>query len=495
MTSLLIIDDEPKMSGVLARMLARDGYDVEWTDSPVQALEKFSQRGFDIVLCDLRMPEMSGIDVLERAKRANPGMDFVMMTAYATPQTAVESMKKGAIDYLIKPFAIEELKALIKRIEQTRAGREEDTPQLDELQAQVKSLASSSDAEVRKADGGTAGRGAAEPVALRGVVVASPQMQDVLARVRKVAASNASVLLRGESGTGKEVLARAIHALSTRANATLVTVNCGAIPESLMESELFGHLKGSFTGASENRKGMFESASGGTIFLDEIGELPLHLQVKLLRVLQEGEVQRIGESVQHKVDVRVIAATNRNLEDAVAKGEFRQDLYYRLNVIPINLPPLRDRPLDLEPLIDHFVTRFSGKSSAKTLSADARALLMGYDYPGNIRELENAIEHAVVLSDGPSLQVADLPFQIQNFQWAKGLGAGPVGLSDGVDHMHLEDIEKRCILSALEKTRYNHTRAAAHLGITRRTLGYRIQKYGLEEFIDASVRKIKDART
>ncbi|MGI8907850.1 MAG: sigma-54-dependent transcriptional regulator [Candidatus Sumerlaeaceae bacterium] len=489
MTSLLIVDDEPKMSGVLARMLARDGYDVDWTDSPATALEKLNDRGFDIVLCDLRMPEMSGIDVLERAKRVNPAMDFVMMTAFATPQTAVESMKKGAIDYLIKPFAIEELKALIKRIEQSRTDREEETPSHHELKEYAGSLTATPTGSTPAVQ-----NTGATPEALKGIVAGSTQMQDVLTRTRKVAASNASVLLRGESGTGKEVLARAIHSLSARKAAPLVIINCGAIPESLMESELFGHLKGSFTGANENRKGMFESANGGSIFLDEIGELPLHLQVKLLRVLQEGEVQRVGESVQHKVDVRVIAATNRNLEDAVARGEFRQDLYYRLNVIPITLPPLRERPGDLQPLIQHFLRRFTAAGSPKTLSPDAQALLMRYDYPGNIRELENAIEHAVVLSDGATIHVTDLPFQIQNFEWARGIGSAPAGSGATGEHMHLEEIEKRCILSALEKTRYNHTRAAAHLGITRRTLGYRIQKYGLEAQIDTAIDRLKESR-
>jgi transcriptional regulator with PAS, ATPase and Fis domain len=237
---------------------------------------------------------------------------------------------------------------------------------------------------------------------------------------------------------------------------------------------------------------MFEAANGGSIFLDEIGELPLHLQVKLLRVLQEGEVQRVGESVQQKVDVRVIAATNRNLEDGVLKGDFRQDLYYRLNVIPIHLPPLRERQGDLEALIEHFLARFS-HGAKKSLSSDAHNLLLRYDYPGNIRELENAIEHAVVLSDGALIHVTDLPFQVQNFEWTRGIGAAPAPISGG-DNMHLEEIEKRCILSALEKTRYNYTRAAAHLGITRRTLGYRIQKYGLDHHIDEAIRKLKESK-
>lgn len=463
MTSLLIIDDEPKISGVLSRMLAKDGYEVDWTDNPVQGLEKLSARHFDIILCDLKMPELSGIDVLERAKRISPDTDFVVMTAYASAQTAVESMKKGAVDYLIKPFPIDELKLLIQRIEETKNLKEENQRLKDAI---------------------------GQKFSFQNIVAESKQMQDVLSRARKVASSNSSVLLRGESGTGKEVLAKAIHNMSSRAKGPLVVVNCGAIPENLMESELFGHVKGSFTGAIETRKGMFETANTGTIFLDEIGEVPVHLQVKLLRVLQEGEVQRVGESTPRKVDVRIIAATNRNLEDAVAQGGFRQDLYYRLNVIPVQIPPLRERRDDIPALIEYFLKRYTPEGQSKRLSPDAVNLLMKYEYPGNIRELENAIEHAVVLSESDVIHVSDLPLQIQNFEWARGAGVS----GGSIDHMHLEDVEKRCILSALEKTRYNHTRAAAHLGITRRTLGYRIQKYGLETIIEENQRKLREEK-
>lgn len=463
MTSLLIIDDEPKMSGVLSRLLSKEGYEVEFTDSPAQGLEKLAARSFDIIFCDLKMPELSGIDVLERAKRISPSTDFVVMTAYASAQTAVESMKKGAFDYLIKPFPIDELKLLIQRIEETRNLKEENQ-RLKEVIGQKFSF--------------------------ENIVARSKQMQDVLARARKVAGSNASVLLRGESGTGKEVLAKAIHNMSSRAKGPLVIANCGAIPENLLESEFFGHIRGSFTGAIETRKGMFETAHTGSIFLDEIGEVPLHLQVKLLRVLQEGEIQRVGESMPRKVDVRIIAATNRDLEEAVAQQQFRQDLYYRLNVIPVHLPPLRERRDDLVPLIEHFLVRFSPAGHIKRLSPDALALLQRYDYPGNIRELENAIEHAVVLSEDDLIHVSDLPLQIQNFEWARSAGAAAP--SSG-NHMHLEDIEKRCILSALEKTQYNYTRAAAHLGITRRTLGYRIQKYSLSDIIEENLRRLRES--
>ena len=469
MTSLLIIDDEEKISAVLARMLTKDGYEVARTTNPAEGVRLFTERHFDVILCDLRMPEMSGIDVLDHARRHAPTSDFVVMTAYASVATAVESMKKGALDYLIKPFAVDELRLLLHRIEETRGLREENV-------------------RLREVIG--------ETYRLENFIAQSPMMQNVLARARKVASSDASVLLRGESGTGKEVLAKAIHAMSHRAAGPLVIVNCGAVPENLLESEFFGHIKGSFTGAIDNRKGMFETAHGGSIFLDEIGEVPLHLQVKLLRVLQEGEIQRVGESTPVRVDVRIIAATNRNLEQDVEEGVFRQDLYYRLNVIPIHLPPLRERREDIAPLIEHFLRKFSPGGNPPRVPPDVLQLLLGYSYPGNIRELENAMEHAVVLGNGEQLTVDDLPLQIQSAQWGEmpSISAGVAGASPNAaprptGGATLEEMEKRAMLTALESTRYNHTRAAALLGITRRTLGYRIQKYGLTEIVEENIRR------
>ncbi|AXA37570.1 Response regulator of zinc sigma-54-dependent two-component system [Candidatus Sumerlaea chitinivorans] len=442
-------------------MLEREGHEVARATTPDEGLALLGQQAFDVVLCDLRMPGMSGIEVLDRAKQIRPTTDFVMMTAYAEVATAVESMKKGALDYLIKPFPFDELKLLLKRIEETRHLKEENERLRDVIR---------------------------QKFSIENIVAVSRAMRDVLERARKVAAANSSVLLHGESGTGKEVLAKAIHLMSSRASGPLIVVNCGAVPESLMESEFFGHVKGSFTGAIETRKGMFESAHGGTIFLDEIGEVPLHLQVKLLRVLQEGEIQRVGDSVPRKVDVRVIAATNRNLEAEVAAGRFRQDLYYRLNVIPIYIPPLRERREDIPPLIEHFLRKYAQGASPKRLSRDAFQLLMRYDYPGNIRELENAIEHAVVLSEGEEIQSADLPIQIQNASQERPLAR------EALEQWKLEDLEKQAILAALEKTRYNFTRAATHLGITRRTLGYRIKKYGLEEQISEKLKEVRRSR-
>jgi DNA-binding NtrC family response regulator len=457
MLRLLIVDDEVQMGVVLGRMLEREGYSVRHTTSGKEALDLLAAEQFDLVLCDMRMPNLSGLELLQQAKRVAPDVDFVMMTAYADTRSAVECMKNGALDYLIKPFPMDELKVILERVAETRQLREEN----ERLREMVD-----------------------ERVSLDNIVAASRAMQDVLARARKVATANSSVLLLGESGTGKEIIAKAIHRLSPRAQKRLVVVNCAAIPETLLESELFGHTRGSYTGATETRRGMFETADTGTIFLDEIGDMPQHLQVKLLRVLQEGEIQRIGENTPRKVDVRVIAATNRNLEQLVAQGRFRQDLYYRLNVIPISIPPLRERRDDIPPLIEHFLRKYARHGPPKQVSPEALALLLRYDYPGNVRELENAIEHAVVLSEGNTIQVGDLPLQIQNAEWQQVIYPMP-----GSDTMQLEELERRAMLAALEKTNYNMTRAAAHLGITRRTLGYRIKKYGLSALIAEKLRR------
>ncbi|MFW6304112.1 MAG: sigma-54-dependent transcriptional regulator, partial [Candidatus Sumerlaeota bacterium] len=306
--SILIIDDELKMCKALKHVLAREGYDVDITDDPRQALQLFAEKKYSIVLCDLKMPGLSGLDVLEHLRKVEPDVSVIMMTAYASAETAVEAMKKGAYDYLIKPFSTDELKILVKRCCETQ-----------NLQAENQRLREQLD----------------ERFSMENIVAVSKQMQTVLKRARKVADSQATVLITGESGTGKELLASVMHQQSPRRDKPLVTVNCGALPESLLESELFGHKKGAFTGAEENREGRFQIADKGTLFLDEIGEISPAMQVKLLRVLQAGEMQRVGESQTRIVDVRVVAATNRNLEEMVADGSFRTDLYYRLNVVPI----------------------------------------------------------------------------------------------------------------------------------------------------------------
>ncbi|MCC5876020.1 MAG: sigma-54-dependent Fis family transcriptional regulator, partial [Candidatus Sumerlaeia bacterium] len=322
----------------------------------------------------------------------------------------------------------------------------------------------------------------ASPSTIEGIQCPSEKMVALYAKALKVAQSNASVLLRGESGTGKEVMADFIQAKSPRSTKPYLKINCGALPENLLESELFGHIKGSFTGSVADRAGLFESADGGTVLLDEVGEVSPSLQVKLLRVLQQGEYSRVGESATRRVDARVIAATNRPLEKMVEDGTFRKDLYYRLNVVPIELPPLRERPGDLHVLIRHFAGKFH-QSGPVHFTAEVLKLMEDYPWPGNIRELENAIEHAIVLGDPARIGPEDLPAAIQEFL-AEGPGAGGNPAAPMVGQASLEEIEKSCLLQALEKTKGNRTRAARILNITRRTLGYRLKKYGLEEEVN-----------
>ncbi len=447
--TILIIDDEPKMAGILKRVLTKEGYEAVTTSKPEQGLTILQSQPVQIILCDLKMPGMDGIEVLERAKQIQPQAEFIMMTAYATAQTAVESMKKGAYDYLIKPFPLDELKILLARVLKTKTLQEENVRLREAL---------------------------VDKFHFDNIVAESKPMQAVLARVAKVAPTDASVLLRGESGTGKEILAKAIHQASPRKDKPLVTVNCSAIPTTLLESEMFGHVKGAFTGAIETRKGLFQSADGGTIFLDEIGEISPAVQVKLLRVLQDGKFQRVGDTVPISVDVRVIAATNKNLEEAIQQAAFRQDLYYRLNVVPIYIPPLRERKEDILPLIEHFARKFQRPGKTITFAPETTDLFLSYDWPGNIRELENAVEHATVMGESQQISPCDLPLALQTFYSKQELA-----LSTPIhEQMTLADIEKRWIINALRKTNKNHTRAAKLLGITRRTLGYRLQKYEID---------------
>lgn len=455
---VLIVDDEIKMCNILKKVLINEGYQADFTNNPIEAISMLEKTNYQIVLCDLKMPEMSGIEVLEAAKKIQPDIDFIIMTAYSTVQSAVESMKKGAFDYLIKPFSMDELKMLIKRLIETVELKEENVHLKEVLQNTFN---------------------------FDHIVWKSKSMEMVLQRVKKVARSNACVLLRGESGTGKEVLAKCIHFASPRCDKTLIKVNCGAIPDTLLESELFGYTKGAFTGANDTHRGLFESADKGTIFLDEIGDITPALQVKLLRVLQDGEFQRVGNfSETIKVDVRIIAATNKNLEEEVKKGKFREDLYFRLNVVPINIPPLRERRDDIEPLIYFFIKKYSGTETTLSIDNNAKELLLSYNYPGNIRELENAIEHSVVMMNDDVIKLEDLPMTLQSLNKSAGFGENPLLY----DALTLDTMERHLIINALQKTKFNHTRAANLLGITRRTLGYRIKKYGLEE----EIQKLKE---
>ena len=446
--SIIILDDEPKMGRILARILAREGHRVQSYTEPQEALDALAQEAADLLVTDLKMTPLDGLEVMTRARQAMPELDVIMMTAYATVETAIKAMKEGAFDYLIKPFPNEELVMVVARVAERRSLKEENKILRQSL---------------------------ADRTVPENIVAVSAPMLDVMARVQKVAASDVTVLLRGESGTGKEVMASAIHGLGGRRERPFVKINCGALPETLLESELFGHTRGAFTGAIETRKGLFQQADGGTILLDEIAEISPALQVKLLRVLQTGELQRVGDAQTFRVDVRVIAATHRPLEEMIEAGTFRQDLYYRLNVVPIVIPPLRERPEDIPALIDHFLAELTRRIGGKrSLSPEAFTLLRGYGWPGNIRELQNALEHACVLSESEQITPRDLPLAIQN---ASVAGAPlPVTIAGKPT---LEEMEKQALLQALEATHYNHTKAAHRLGITRRTLGYRLDKYNL----------------
>ena len=459
---ILILDDEPKMGTLLARSLEREGHEVVALTRPAEALERLKAERFDVLVTDLRMPGMDGLEVLHRTKAISPGTEVILMTAYASVETAREALTRGAVDYLVKPVSAEnDLKPLLRRLLAPDSAEPETAP-------------------------------SRKPAPEQGVVISeSPAMQDVLRKLDKIARSEASILLRGESGTGKEVLADQIQVRSKRAGRPYLKVNCGALPETLLESELFGHVKGAFTGAVADREGMFAAASGGTLMLDEIGEVSLPLQVKLLRVLQSGEYQRVGESQTRKTDVRLIAATNRVLEKMIESGEFRQDLYYRLNVVPIFLPPLRERKEDLKRLVEFFAKRFGGGQDVQ-FSQDAWRALMDYSWPGNIRELENAVEHALVLGEPEEIQVEDLPVAVQQHRQRQATEGAPSGRAG---EETLEDIEIRCLVAALNKTRGNRTRAADLLGITRRTLGYRLKKYELEDEADRISRGAGDGGT
>ena len=443
---ILVVDDEPAQRELVAGFLRKHGFDVVEAGGGREAVARFKQEAFDLVLTDQRMPDLSGLEVLEAVRSTSPETAVVIITAYGTIETAVSAVKAGAADYLTKPLNLDDLLHRVHRVRERQR-----------LVAENR--------ELREA--------LAERYRVEGIIGDSGRMQEVLSLVRRVAPSDATVLIRGESGTGKELIARALHYASPRAAGPLVKVNCAALAESLLEAELFGHEKGAFTGAVASRKGRFELADGGSIFLDEIGDLPPHLQVKLLRVLQEREFERVGSSRPIKVDVRLLAATHRNLEALVREGRFREDLYYRINVVTIMLPPLRERREDLPPLIEHFLRVFAGKNgkTVRGLTREAREALLRYDYPGNIRELENLMERAVVLTRDDVIGVEDLPLALEAPASESGDEAGLIAAVEG--------LERRMIREALAKADGTQTRAAELLGISERVLRYKLKKYGL----------------
>jgi DNA-binding NtrC family response regulator len=445
MARILVVDDQEMMRDSLAATLAREGHEVTAAGDGPMAVTKLSAGRFDLLISDLKMPKMTGMELLAEAKKLRPEMPVVLMTAFATVQTAVEAMKLGAYDYIQKPFDGEEIKLLVDRtLEHNRLIRENQ-----------------------------ALRSMTEQNTARPLIGTSQIMEDVRKRIELVAKSNATVLIRGESGTGKEVVARAIHAASERKDRPLLAVNCAALSENLLESELFGHEKGAFTGADRLRRGRFELADGGSLLLDEISEIAPALQAKLLRVLQESAFERVGSSLTQQVDVRVIATTNRDLEQAVSEGKFRSDLFYRLNVVPIELPPLRQRNEDVPELCRHFLHQIARreKSVFRHIETEALRLLQRYPWPGNVRELQNIIERAGVLESEPGvIRASTLE------PWLK-IGENTTPAVDGLAGKPLADIEKQVILTTLHQFRGHRIKTATALGIGVRTLGMKLKRW------------------
>ncbi len=449
---ILIMDDEAGERKRIGDYLTQKQYDVLAVATVQEAMDAVKRERFDAFVTDCNIPGVDALRTSDEARRVNPDMAVIIMTAFGTIETAVKAIKAGAYDYLPKPIDLEQLVVLIERISERRDLIRENS-ELKELLI--------------------------ERYKFDEIVSTSHAMEEVLNMAGRVAASSATVMLRGESGTGKELLAKAIHYHSPRANAPLIKVNCAALPETLLESELFGHEKGAFTGATARRTGRFEAADKGTLFLDEIGELTPGMQVKLLRVLQEREFERLGGNETIKVDVRVITATNRDIEKAVNEGAFREDLYYRLNVVSVVIPPLRDRKEDIPGFLDFFIKKYSSenKKSITGISAETRDLLMRYSYPGNVRELENIIERAVVLAKKGVITTADLPIHVRTATSEGNISAQKL---KGSLNETLDTVERGIILEALKETGGVQTRAAEKLGISERVLRYKLKKYTIK---------------
>jgi DNA-binding NtrC family response regulator len=446
---ILVIDDEDSMCNFMEIMLSKEGYEVDVTTSPDDGVDKIRNENFDLVIADLNMPEMTGIDVLKKVRSFKFDQELVVMTAFASVETAIEAMKQGAADYITKPFKVDEIKLVIEKSISRRKLIGENITLKKQLQG-----ANSVDKLIGQS----------------GAIV------QVKILTQRIAASDSTVLIRGESGTGKDLVAKAIHSLSPRCGGPFVTINCAALPETLLETELFGHKRGSFTGAIRDKDGLFKVASGGTFFLDEVGNTSLAIQVKLLRVLEDKKITPVGDTKTTDVDVRLIAATNADLEEDVRAGRFRADLFYRLNVIPIDIPPLRERMEDLPLLVDHFVHKFCDKAKTRLrkVSKEALELLKGYAWPGNVRELENIIERAILLNRSDMLEPSDFPEKLAQQQ------SGQI-VSDGQPATPtLESIEKAYIHFVMSQTDGRKAEAARILGIDTSTLYRKIQRYDLK---------------
>ncbi|MFO7890111.1 MAG: sigma-54 dependent transcriptional regulator [bacterium] len=449
MPEILLVDDEKSVRTTLSMFLKKTGYNIEESSNGNDTIEKINQKFYDLIITDLKMNPVDGMEVLRKAKEVNPMTEVIVMTAFGTVESGVEAMKLGAYDYILKPFNKDEFLILVaKALEHKHLLTE-----VEKLQEGLK-----------------------EKYKFENIVGNSQKMLDVISMVSKVAPMDSSVLISGESGTGKELIAHAIHINSKRKNRSFVTINCGAIPEHLQESELFGHIRGSFTGAVRDKVGLFQEANGGTLFLDEIGETALSTQVKLLRFLQDGEIRRVGDNESIMINVRLLVATNKNLEEEIEKDTFREDLFYRINVIPIHMPPLRERKDDVPLLVNHFLEKFKKKTNKKMdgVSSDAMKLLTGHNWPGNVRELENVIERAVILSTHNVITPEDLPDSLYNKK-------DTLKSSSSFDEeCTLEELNKKYILKILDNYSWNQKKASTILGISTTTLWRKLKSYGIE---------------
>jgi len=454
---VLIVDDDTSMCELLAEGLVQHGYEARWNASPQEALVQLTEQNFDVVLTDINMRDMSGLELCQKATEAHPQLPVIVITAFGSMETAVQAIRAGAYDFITKPFDIDVVAIAIERAVKHGVL----TREVQRLQRAVD--------ESRRFDE---------------LLGASPAMKEVYDLLERVGESESTVLVSGESGTGKELVARALHRRSKRSSGPFVAINCAAMPEQLLESELFGHTKGAFTDARSARPGLFVQAKGGTIFLDEIGDMPVGLQPKLLRALQERTVRPVGGDTETPIDVRVVAASNRDLETAIEERKFREDLYYRINVIHVELPPLRARGADVILLATHYLQHFAAQSQKDVHSLDAEAAekLSAYAWPGNVRELANCMERAVALTRNETIGVADLPEKIRNYRTSHVL----VAATDPTELVPMEEVEKRYILRVLEAVGGNKTLAAQVLGLDRKTLYRKLDRYGSERGMGTS---------
>jgi len=447
--SILVVDDEPGMREFLEIMLTKEGYLVSIASNGEEAIDKIGKESFDLAIVDIQMPGINGIEVLRQTREKKYDTTIIMITAFASHESAIEAMKLGAYDYITKPFKIDEIKLVIKKSLDKKVLEKENTRLKKELETKY---------------------------GFENIIGTSNSIQQIFSLINRVSELKVNVLVTGESGTGKELVARAVHYSGSRKDGPFIPVNCGAIPETLIESEFFGHAKGAFTGATRDKKGLFEEASGGTIFLDEIGDLPIHLQVKLLRVLEEKKVRPLGKTESVSIDVRVISATNKNLEQEITDNKFREDLFYRLNVIKVAIPPLRERKDDIPMLALHFLHKFAAEMDKEITSISNEALeeLERYHYPGNIRELENIIARCVALETNDVINKESLPKLNTEGDYIDLTDT--LNAKDSIDSV-LGDVEKQIIENALKSSRGNKTEAAKVLGITLRSLRYRLAKH------------------